>query len=133
LASENHRLLAQSRIQDEDEVRAERAPGGHAAERAVLAPARGLHGLGDVPEFGVHVGVGATHAEQLRAGTVAPPPHDETAGRVGEEERANEDDDGRRARQPQRDAPTPGVVRRGVVDEVEACRGRRRACSGRRG
>jgi hypothetical protein len=102
----------------EHQVRAVGPPRGHPAERAVLALARDLHGPHDVLELGVHVRAGAAHAEESGAGALHPPAHDEAAGGVREEERADEDEDGRHACETQRHAPAPGVARREIVGDA---------------
>ena len=77
---------------------------------------RGLDGLGYVPRLGV----GPAHPEQRR-----PAPDDEASGGVGEEERADEDDDGRAAGAPTR----PRETRHPHRDRAISARNRGAACS----
>lgn len=100
----------------DDELRAV-AHGEQVPERA-RDGARGLAGLLEVLELGVHL-VRAAHLLQHAAGLLQVPALDEAVGRLGKEERADEDGGGGAHGEAQREAPPPGVQAVGeVVDDV---------------
>ncbi|BAS89475.1 Os04g0452650, partial [Oryza sativa Japonica Group] len=112
-------LVAQRQREREGQVRAVLPPGDQPPERAdVLAAPRGLHGVDDGLELGVHVGAVAAHAEERGAGAVHLPAHHEAARGVGEEEGADDDEHGRGAGEAEGEAPSPRDARGAVVGQV---------------